>query len=370
MNKKSVLRLLDDVVHPETGRGLAEGDFVESVFAENGHIEVVLKFRRPRDPFAASLVRQVSEVLGKAFPKADVSVSVATSAPPPAKPETTGDKAGQEADKRFRLPGDGKIIAVASGKGGVGKSTVAAHLAVALAAEGYRVGLLDADVYGPSQPWLFGVEDYVPVSKNDDGRSGAENHDADKELIVPAESMGVEIMSIGFFIAPDDALVWRGPMASSALKQLIRQTDWGALDYLLVDLPPGTGDVHLTVVHELAFDGAVIVSTPGRLAEADVRRGIEMFRSEGIDVPVLGIVENMAWFTPPELPDRRYYIFGQGDTKRLAEAENIEFLGELPMVMATKSNDAKSPLRTVRDHIASAYANIARKIVEKLDDKC
>ena len=189
---------------------------------------------------------------------------------------------------------------------------------------GYSVGILDADIYGPSMPKMFGVEDYTPQALVRDGQ----------EYILPAEAGGIKIASIGFFISPDDALIWRGPMATTALKQLLHQTFWEGLDYLLIDLPPGTGDVHLSVVGEIKVDGAVVVSTPQQVAVADVRRGVNMFRAEGIDVPVLGIVENMAWFTPAELPENRYYLFGQGGARNMARTEGIDFLGDIPVIQS------------------------------------
>lgn len=383
INKNNVLRVLDTVVHPETGAGLAAGGFVADVSisaGENGgeDVSVALKFRRTREPFAASLLRGAEAALSKEFPSAAISVSVFDSSPSVTTPVPSR-----------RLPGVSHIVAVASGKGGVGKSTVAANLAIALAAEGFRVGVLDADIYGPSQPTLFGIEGYVPPvvpagrtaadrsasgsAQGKKGRSEEKTGDVAVEAIVPAESMGVKVMSIGFFIDPADALVWRGPMANSALKQLIHQTAWGDLDWLLIDLPPGTGDVHLTIVHELALDGAVIVSTPGRLAIDDVRRGVGMFRSEGVDVPVLGIVENMSWFSPAELPQNRYYVFGKDGTKLFAEQESVDFLGEIPLVLpadegvgqgfSTLSHNALSDVK-------ARYGTIAGRIVDKLGGRC
>ncbi len=343
IKREDVLIALSGVVHPEAKQNLAEGNFVSGISTDGGRIAVTLKFRRPKDPFAASLRRQAETALLSAFPGIEVSVAVEEPAP---KPEPSR-----------RLPGVAKVVAVASGKGGVGKSTVAAYLAATLASEGFRVGILDADIYGPSQPQLFGVADYLPPAEKEGGA----------DLIVPAESMGVKIMSIGFFIDPSDALVWRGPMATNALKQLIRQTKWGGLDYLLIDLPPGTGDVHLTIVHDLEIDGAVIVSTPQQLAVADVRRGVEMFRAEGIGIPVLGIVENMAWFTPAELPDNKYYIFGEGGARRFAETENIEFLGDIPVVQSVmESGEGGIPSQGLRPEVRPYYVDIARRIVDKL----
>ena len=368
INREDVLKALEKVVHPEAKQNLAEAGFISDVTAEEGRVAVSLRFRRAKDPFAASLRRQAEAAISAAFPAAEISVAIEETAPKPeprsaeSRPSSAtgarqsakgGRGEAQGGNLSRRLPGVGKVMAVASGKGGVGKSTVAAYLAATLASEGFRVGILDADIYGPSQPQLFGVANYLLPAEQEGGT----------DLIVPAESMGVKVMSIGFFIDPSDALVWRGPMATNALRQLIRQTKWGELDYLLVDLPPGTGDVHLTMAHDLELDGALIVSTPQQLAVADVRRGVEMFRSEGIGVPVLGIVENMAWFTPAELPDNKYYIFGEGGAKRFAEAEKIEFLGDIPIVQSVMdSGEGGMPAQGLCPY----YVNIARRIVDKL----
>jgi ATP-binding protein involved in chromosome partitioning len=341
--KERVLAVLDGVVHPETGHGLATGGFVENISADDEGVAVVLKFRRARDPFATKLRRQALDALTKTFTDEKISVEIFS-------PENASSVT---APTKWR--GAKHIVAIASGKGGVGKSTVTAHLALALAARGLRVGVLDADIYGPSQPELFDVTGYMPVAKGD----GAD------ALIVPARSAGVEIMSIGFFISPSDALVWRGPMAVNALRQLIRQTDWGTggLDWLLVDLPPGTGDVHLSLTSELALDGAIIVSTPQSLALADVRRGVEMFRAEGIDVPVLGIVENMAWFSPAENPDAQYFIFGRGGVNRFAEELGIEILGSIPIIMSAGESGSVA----VGDPgLRPYFETLADRLVDKL----
>jgi ATP-binding protein involved in chromosome partitioning len=268
----------------------------------------------------------------------------------------------QNLRETFSSP-NGKIEwkAVASGKGGVGKSTVTANLAVALNNLGYRVGILDADVYGPSQPKMFGLEGYVPEAEQEEGA----------DYLLPAEARGIRIMSIGFFIKPSDALLWRGAMATNALRQMIHQTRWGELDFLLIDLPPGTGDVHLSILSELRLNGAVIVSTPQQVAVADVLRGIEMFRHSQVGVPVAGIIENMAWFTPAELPENRYYLFGKGGARALAERCGVDFLGEIPIVQSImEGGDAGTPGSTIDARVEETYRTIARKIVENVMKTC
>ena len=222
---------------------------------------------------------------------------------------------------------------------------------------GYRVGLLDADIYGPSQPKMFGCEGYLPDAVQEDGF----------DYIVPAEVAGIKLISIGFFIKPTDALIWRGTMACNALRQLIHQTQWGELDYLLIDLPPGTGDIHLSIISELKISGAVIVSTPQQIAVADVVRGVEMFRNDNVNIPVLGIVENMAWFTPAELPNNKYYIFGQGGAERYAAECGVEFLGHIPIIQSVmEGGDSGIPAASSDLAAGEYYQHIAQKVVEKL----
>ena len=298
--EEQIKKLLSAVVHPETEQNIVQSGVLQSVTAREDKITVVLCFPKARDPFAVRIKNIVEKMLRDAYPAAADNITVVikegTPRAPQPKRESTTVKVG-------------KIIAVASGKGGVGKSTVTANLALTLRNMGYRVGVLDADIYGPSQHKMFNLEDYLPDAVQDEQGN---------DYIVPAESMDIELMSIGFFIQPTDALMWRGAMATNAQKQLLHQTMWGGLDFLLIDMPPGTGDIHLTIISEIKLDGAIIVSTPQQVAVADVVRGTEMFRHEQVGVPVLGIVENMAWFTPKELPNNKYYIFAQAGAERYA----------------------------------------------------
>ncbi len=342
--ENQIRSVLSAIIHPETGKNLVESGFVEHVAAAAGKATVVLRFAKTRDPFAIKLKNAAEAALREAFPSTEVLVVVkeggAAPRPEPKTKTTTGTIA--------------RVIAVASGKGGVGKSTVTANLAVALRNMGYRVGVLDADIYGPSQPRMFGVEGYVPDAVQEEG----------EERIVPAEAMDIRLMSIGFFIRPTDALLWRGAMAVNALKQMIHQTQWGALDFLLVDLPPGTGDIHLSIIGELKIDAAVIVSTPQQVAVADVVRGVEMFRNENVAVPLAGIVENMAWFTPEELPEARYYLFGRGGAQRFAAQAGVPFLGEIPIVQSIMEGaDEGRPAAGIDPRVERWYRQIAEKVV-------
>jgi ATP-binding protein involved in chromosome partitioning len=253
-----------------------------------------------------------------------------------------------------------QVIAVSSGKGGVGKSTVAANLAVALAQQGYKVGLVDADIFGPSIPKMFGCEDAQPYMQQVD------EHD----MIVPVEKYGVKILSIGFFVDPASATVWRGPMASNALKQLVEQGYWDELDFMLIDLPPGTSDIHLTLVQTVALNGAIVVSTPQQVALADAVKGINMFESPGILVPVLGLVENMAWFTPAELPENKYYLFGKEGAKHLAEERGLRLLGQIPVVQSIcDGGDSGEPVALNPDSITgAAFMQLAREVVEAVEE--
>jgi len=257
------------------------------------------------------------------------------------------------------LPDVKNIIAVASGKGGVGKSTVAANLAISLAKTGASVGLIDADIYGPSVPLMFDLVDVKPHIKEENG----------KQIIMPIEKYGIKVLSIGFFVDPNQALLWRGPMASGALSQLFRDAEWGALDYVVIDLPPGTGDIHLTLVQSLAVTGVVIVSTPQEVALADARKAFGMFKSNAIKVPILGLIENMAYFTPEELPENKYYIFGKEGGKRLAEEAHVALLGEIPLVQGIcDSGDNGKPISLEENHpVSKAFEEVTENLFTQLN---
>lgn len=342
--KEQILGLLRSVVHPEIGQDIVTSGLVEQVAASEAAITVSVRFPKGRDPFAVKIKNQAEAILKEHFPEAKVLVMI----------KEGGQKKLPDLKEKTTTGDITKVIAVASGKGGVGKSTVAANLAVALKNMGFRVGLLDADIYGPSQPKMFGVEDYIPDAEEVDGM----------DQIVPAVAEEIEIMSIGFFIRPTDALLWRGAMAVNALKQMIHQTKWGPLDFLVCDLPPGTGDIHLSIIGEMKISAAVIVSTPQQVAVADVVRGVEMFRNEQVHIPVAGVIENMAYFTPEELPNNKYYIFGKGGARKVAEEYDVPFLGEIPIVQSImEGGDTGRPGSTFDERVEVVYREIADKIV-------
>ena len=341
---KLIMDALATVTYPGTKKNLVESGMVADTPSINGmKVKVVLEFPRDTDPFLKSTVKAAEAAIHYHVSK-DVEVEIATEFKSKPRPEV-----GK------LLPDVKNIIAVSSGKGGVGKSTVSANLAISLARLGYKVGLLDADIFGPSMPKMFKVEDARPYAVEKDGR----------QLIEPIEKYGVKLLSIGFFVNPDTATLWRGGMATNALKQLIADANWGDLDYFILDTPPGTSDIHLTLLQTLAITGAVIVSTPQQVALADARKGIDMYRNEKVNVPILGLVENMAWFTPAELPENKYYIFGKEGCKRLAEEMNTPLLAQIPLVQSIcESGDAGEPAACNIDTItAQAFINLAQAVV-------
>ena len=345
---KLILDALEKVRYPGNGKNLVEADMVDDNIRIDGNkVSFSLIFEKPTDPFIRSVVKSAeTAILTYVGPEVEIAGNISVVSRQQARPEVG----------KF-LPQVKNVIAISSGKGGVGKSTVTANLALTLRNMGYRVGLLDADIYGPSQPKMFGCEGYLPDAVQEDGQ----------DYIVPAQSMDIELMSIGFFINPNDALMWRGAMATNALKQLLHQTKWGGLDFLLIDMPPGTGDIHLTMISEIKMDGAVIVSTPQQVAVADVVRGVEMFRHEQVAVPVLGVVENMAWFTPKELPNNRYYIFGEGGAKRYAAEAGVPFLGEIPLIQTImEGGECGTPTVETDAEVERYYRSVAERMISEL----
>ncbi len=342
-----IIDALRTVRYPGTGRDVVEMGMVgEDMRIAGLHVSFSLLFSRPSDPFRRSLVKACEAAI-HAHVSRDVEVEIKISA------------AERQAEEPPLLPGVRNIVAVSSGKGGVGKSTVAANLAVALARMGLRVGLLDCDISGPSVPKLFHVEDARPYSEPVDGR----------DLIVPIEKYGVKMLSIGFFVDPTKPTLWRGGMASNALKQMIGEAAWGTLDYLVLDTPPGTSDIHLTLVQTIPLTGAIVVSTPQEVALADARKGINMYRDEKVAVPLLGLVENMAWFTPERHPAERYYIFGRGGVERLAEEVGTPLLGQIPIVqsLCEFSDQGTPPALDPSGPLGHAFARLAARVVTETD---
>ena len=350
---KLIMDALATVTYAGTKKNLVESNMIADqptvtplnppVEGKNWRVQVVLEFPRETDPFLKSTVKAAEAAILYHCGK-DIAVEIQTEFK--SKPRPKGDEL---------LPGVKNIIAVSSGKGGVGKSTVSANLAIALARLGYKVGLLDCDIFGPSMPKMFHVEDERPYAVEVDGR----------QLINPIEAYGVKMLSIGFFVAPETATLWRGGMATSALKQLIADADWGELDYFILDTPPGTSDIHLTLLQTLAITGAIIVSTPQQVALADARKGIDMYRNEKVNVPILGLIENMAWFTPAELPENKYYIFGKEGCKQLAEEMQVPLLAQIPLVQSIcDSGDKGEPAALNSDSATGlAFINLAQAVV-------
>jgi ATP-binding protein involved in chromosome partitioning len=345
-SKEQIVEVLREVIYFPKSNNIISLEMVDDIRIEGNKISFTLLFPDAKDKNAViveqACVNAIEKHLGSdARVKGNIAIKAKTADPL----------------KRIK-----HIIAVASGKGGVGKSTVSANLAVALSKTGARVGLLDADIYGPSIPLMFDLVDAKPMAEHRNGR----------DVIIPMEKYGLKILSIGFFVNQNQALLWRGPMASNALKQLLRDTDWGELDYLVVDLPPGTGDIHLTIVQETNVSGVAIVSTPQNVALADARKAFSMFNSDKISVPVLGLIENMSYFTPAELPDNKYYIFGKEGGKKLADESKVPFLGEIPLVQSIcESGDSGKPvaLESDENQISKAFVELAKNIINQLNTR-
>ncbi len=347
IDKKDVEEILKAITTNGDGKSLYDGNLISNIMVFGDQVDIDVLMKKP----TLQAKKQVQDSIVKLFnEKFNSKIKV--------KVNTKYDNNSITPDSVAKIKGIDSIVAISSGKGGVGKSTVTANLAVTLAEMGCKVGILDADIYGPSIPAMFDLEGERPLSVKYNGES----------KIKPVENYGVKVLSIGFFTKPDQAVIWRGPMASKALKQMIFDSAWGELDFLLVDLPPGTGDIHLSIVQSIPLNGAVVVSTPQNIALADARKGISMFRKENINVPLLGIIENMSFFTPEELPDNKYYIFGRQGAKNLSEDKNVPFLGELPLVQSIReASDIGRPAAlqentVVKDHLTK----ITQKLVEEL----
>ncbi len=352
MDVKIVEEVLRGVVHPVKEKSVVELGLVEDIKFEDERLRFKLVFPSP-DALSSSIKKSCEKAIREAFPNDDFKISIMELVRERKIEKKKTVALGQEVLENVR-----HIIAISSGKGGVGKSTVSVNLAIALAKAGYKVGLSDADVYGPSIPKMTDTENIRPTMDDSGG----------KELIVPIEKYGVKWVSIGYFSKPEQPLIWRGPMASNALKQMILQVKWGELDFLLIDLPPGTGDIHISLVQEIPISGAIIVTTPQDVALADVEKGVNMFRAKGIEKPVLGLVENMAWFTPAELPENRYYIFGKEGGKRMAKKFGIPLLAQIPLIQSIReSGDEGTPIALKTREDSKSYYELAMKINEKLD---
>ena len=347
ITRENVLKALEKVIHPEKGKDIVTIGMVSEVVVAASGISIVLVPEKSNDPFINSVRSSIVKTLKETFGADTVIENIDI------KPKVMVGKHQHEKPREI-LGGVKNIIAISSGKGGVGKSTVAVNLAVALAQMGYSTGLLDADIFGPSVPKMFKADDYHPEVKQENGI----------DMIIPMTKYGVKVLSAGFFVNAAEAVVWRGPMASSFLKQLMAQGDWGELDFLLIDLPPGTSDIHLTIVQEIAVTGAIVVTTPQEVALADAIKGIAMFRSEKINVPVLGLVENMAWFTPAELPENKYYIFGRDGGSKLAEAYDVPLLGQIPIVQSIcEGGDNGEPVVLGNTAAGLSFMKLAGEVV-------
>ncbi|SMC44349.1 Mrp/NBP35 family ATP-binding protein [Cellulophaga tyrosinoxydans] len=353
LEKKDILKALELITVPGEGKNMVESGAVKNIQIFGDEVEIDLTIANPSLQARKKTEVEILKIIHKeVYEKAKIKINVKVEAPV----ASSAPKANQIKGKA--IPGIQNIIAVASGKGGVGKSTVTANLAVTLAKMGFKVGLLDADIYGPSMPIMFDVAMEKPLAVTIDGKS----------KMKPVESYGVKLLSIGFFTQPNQAVIWRGPMASKALNQMIFDAHWGEIDFMLIDLPPGTGDIHLSIMQAMPITGAVVVSTPQEVALADARKGVAMFQQDSINVPVLGIIENMAYFTPEELPNNKYYIFGKEGAKHLSEDLKVPFLGELPLVQSIReAGDVGRPaaMQTATP-IEAAFEEITRNVVQEV----
>ena len=352
MEIQEIMGWLREVEHPAKGdKNIVELEMIENIETGEDSITVTLAFTKHRDPLAEYLIGSTKATIIRNAP-AGTKVEVKTIIKDEAPKKKPGLDLGLEELSEVK-----HIIGIASGKGGVGKSTVSVNLATALARLGYKVGLADADVYGPSVPKMTATEAEMPDAIVN----------GEQEVIMPLEKYGVKWMSIGYFAKPEQALIWRGPMACNALKQMILQVRWGELDFLLIDMPPGTGDIHSSLVHDIPMEGAVIVSTPQDVALADVEKGVNMFRNESVNKPIFGLVENMAWFTPEEHPDEKYYIFGQGGGQRMADKYGIPLLGQIPIVQSIREGgDNGEPAALSSRPDGLAFIGLAEKFAEIL----
>ena len=355
IDKKDILKALETITVPGEGQNMIESGAIKNIVVFGDEVVVDITIKNPslqaKKRVEVDILKTIHDLV---YEKAKIKVNITVDAP----------ENPEQVIKGTPIKGINNIVAVASGKGGVGKSTVTSNLAVSLAKMGFNVGILDADVYGPSIPIMFDVEDERPLATEIDGKS----------KMKPIENYGIKVLSIGFFTKPNQAVIWRGPMAAKALNQLIFDADWGELDFLLIDLPPGTGDIHLSIMQAVPITGAVVVSTPQNIALADAKKGVAMFQQENINVPVLGIVENMAYFTPEELPENKYYIFGKEGAKNLAEDLDVPFLGEIPIVQSIReAGDVGRPaalqLDTPTEIAFKAIAkNVATEVVRRNKD--
>jgi len=351
MTKSEILKALSAISAPGEGQNLVESGAIKNVQVFGDEVVVDVTINNPSLQAKKKTEVSILQVIhAEVHPKAKIKVNISVEAP-----EKTQNS---NLIKGKPIPGIKNIIAVASGKGGVGKSTVTANLAVSLAKMGFEVGLLDADIYGPSQPLMFDVENEKPLAIDVEGKS----------KMKPVSNFGVKLLSIGFFTEKDQAVIWRGPMAAKALNQMIFDAHWGELDFLIVDLPPGTGDIHLSIMQSLPITGAVVVSTPQEVALADARKGIAMFAQDAIQVPVLGIIENMSYFTPAELPGNKYFIFGEGGAKHLAERMGVALLGEIPLVQSVREAGDVGRPAALQDHtpVSEAFESLTKEVVSEL----